>query len=619
MPLFGDLSVGTSGLKLSQYGLNVVAHNLANVDTEGYVRQQTVLETATSRNLGYNAISPLQIGLGVDAAEVRQVRDFFLDKTYRTEVGRQGYYDSQANAVQELEDLFGELQGVAFQDTISDLWVSMQELSKESDSRVAQATFIETATTFLERADKIHDQMLKYQLDLNTQIENQIDRINEIGKSIDQLNKQIAGYEAGGIENANDLRDQRNLLLDELAGMVKVDYQEHTSNMVTVSIEGVPFVTEDYYYPMGGMTRAQYLENQKDTQPLDECADILMAVWPHLGNADVFDWSSVPCSSANTDIGGLKGAIQARGTKVGKYTDIPLEPKIEDYTGEDGTVDTDAYKLAQKEYSEATMEYNLSTEASVLMRTEAQFDQLVHGIVTMINDCLCPNKEVMVSAGTTIERDDGSFYTFEEDTMIKIFDSENAPVGTDENSTAGVELFTRKSFNRYMQGQELTLADGTVIENALIYNWEDDADNYSLYTLGEIEINPELLSNKSKLPIISNDNTGDYDIAMVQKMLEQWQEPFATLSPNTLTYNNFEGYYTQLIGSLATKGDECRILADNQDNMVRAVEDKRQGITAVSSDEELTYLIRFQHAYNASARYINVVDKMLEHLIERLG
>jgi len=619
MPLFGDLSVGTSGLKLSQYGLNVVAHNLANVDTEGYVRQQTVLETATSRNLGYNAISPLQIGLGVDAAEVRQVRDFFLDKTYRTEIGRQGYYDAQATAVQELEDLFGELQGVAFQDTLSDLWVSMQELAKESDSRVAQATFIETATTFLERADKIHDQMLKYQLDLNTQIRNQIDRINEIGKSLDQLNKQIAGYEAGNVENANDLRDQRNLLLDELAGMVKVDYQERESNMITVSIEGVPFVTEDFYYPMGGLTRAQYLEKQKDIQPLDECADIMMAVWPHLGGADVFDWSSVPCASANTDIGGLKGAIQARGTKVGKYTDIPLEPKIEDYTEDDGTVDTDAFKLAQKEYADATKAYNLSTEASVLMRTEAQFDQLVHGVVTMINDCLCPNKEVMVSAGTTIERDDGSLYTFEEDTMIKIFDSENAPVGTDANSTPGVELFKRKSFDRYMQGQDLTLADGTVIENARIYNWEDPSDNYSLYTLGEIEINPELLSNKSKLPIISNNNTGDYDIAMIQKMIEQWQEPFATLSPNTLTYNNFNGYYTQLIGGLATKGDECRTLAENQDNMVRAVEDKRQGITAVSSDEELTYLIRFQHAYNASARYINVVDKMLEHLIERLG
>ncbi|MBR4815745.1 MAG: flagellar hook-associated protein FlgK, partial [Lachnospiraceae bacterium] len=143
MSLFGSLNVGTSGLKVSQYGLNVVAHNLANVDTEGYVRQQVVLNTAMVSNIGWNGNSTLQVGLGVDPRAVRQVRDFFLDTAYRSEIGRQGYYDAQSAAVNEVEELFGELQGVAFQDSLNDLWVSMQELSKEPDSRVAQATFIE--------------------------------------------------------------------------------------------------------------------------------------------------------------------------------------------------------------------------------------------------------------------------------------------------------------------------------------------------------------------------------------------------------------------------------------------------------------------------------------------
>ena len=606
MSLFGDLSVGTSGLKAGQYGLNVVAHNLANVDTEGYVRQQMVYDSSPYILIGQTSVSPMQVGLGVDPAQVRQVRDVFLDKAYRQESGRQGYYEAQRDAVSEIEDLFGELQGVAFQDTLKDFWVSLQELSKEPDSRVAQATFVETAINFVERSDKIYKQLKEFQLNLNTNIREKITRINEIGREIFDLNKKIVFYESSEVENANDYRDQRNKLLDELSTMVKIDYKEQLDGRVTVAIEGGSFVTEDFVYRMDYLTMAQYYEKQGIEIPLDEAADILIPVWPHLGGAEVFDWSQVP-------------SLQARGTRIGKYTDIPLEPKIEDFTDEEGDVDMEEYNLALDLYEEATKEYNLKIESSIMMRTQAQFDQLVHGVVTIINDTLCPDKEVTIAAGTTITLDDGSSYTYEEDTKIRIFDEEHAPVGVDESSTPGEELFSRKTVRRYMDPQDITLADGTVLENVRIYNTENADDNYSLYTLGEIEVNDRIVENKSKLPVINANGTGDYDMDMIKRLLNKWQEPFATLSPNTLTYNNVTNYYTQFIGEIATKGDEFNILADNQEAMVNAVNDRRLAKTAVSSDEELTYLIRYQHAYNASARYITVIDEMLEHLIMKLA
>ncbi|MBP5331141.1 MAG: flagellar hook-associated protein FlgK [Lachnospiraceae bacterium] len=619
MSLFGALSVGTSGLKISQRGLNVVAHNLANVDTDGFVRQQTVLDTSTFVKVGQNAISPMMVGLGVDTETVRQVRDIFLDKTYRQEYGRQGYYEAQRDAVDEIENLFGELQGVAFQSDLNDFWVALQELSKEPDSRVAQATLVETSISFLERADKIYEQLKKYQLDLNTQIQQKVDRINEIGERINELNHKISFYEANKVENANDLRDERNALLDELGGMVKVTYNEIPSGKILVSIEDQQFVSEDMCFNMGTMTMSQYKEKHNIEEPLDEASGILLVTWPHLGDAEVFDWSRVPSTPANTDIGSLKGAIQARGTAIGKYVNIPIEPKVEDFYDEDGTFNEEEYKLAMDQFEIDTEEYNLHIDSSIMMRTQSQFDQLIHGIITTINDALCPNKEVMVAAGTTITREDGTTYTFEEDTLIKVFDEENAPVGVDADATPGVELFSRKTVSRYTDAQDITLADGTVLEGARIYNWEDNADNYTLYTLGEVEINPEIINNKSKLPIISNNGSGDYDMVMVEKLLTKWQEPFATLSPNDLTYNNFNAYYTAFTGAIANRGDEYDTLAMTQEDMVNSVQDKRVGIMGVSSDEELTNLIKFQHAYNASARYINVIDEMLEHIIERLG
>ena len=619
MSLFGALSVGTSGLKISQRGLNVVAHNLANVDTDGFVRQQTVLDTSTFVKVGQNAISPMMVGLGVDTETVRQVRDIFLDKTYRQEVGRQGYYEAQRDAVDEIENLFGELQGVAFQDDLNDFWVALQELSKEPDSRVAQATMVETSISFIERAEKIYEQLKKYQLDLNTQIKQKVDRINEIGEEINELNHKISYYEANKVENANDLRDRRNDLLDELGGMVKVTYNEIPSGKILVSVEDQQFVSEDMCFHMGTMTMSAYKEAHNIDEPLDEASDILLVTWPHLGDAEVFDWSIVPSTPANTDIGSLKGAIQARGTAIGRYTNIPLEPKMEDFYEEDGTFNEEEYKLALDQFEIDTEEYNLHIDSSIMMRTESQFDQLIHGIITTINDALCPNKEVMIAAGTTITREDGTTYTFDEDTLIKVFDEENAPVGVDADATPGVELFSRKTVARYTDPQDITLADGTVLEGARIYNWEDTSDNYTLYTLGQVEINPEIINNKSKLPIISNNGSKDYDMVMIEKLLTKWQEPFATLSPNDLTYNNFNSYYTAFTGAIANRGDEFDTLSKTQEEMVGAVQDKRLGITGVSSDEELTTLIKFQHAYNASARYITVIDQMLEHVIERLG
>ena len=147
-----------------------------------------------------------------------------------------------------------------------------------------------------------------------------------------------------------------------------------------------------------------------------------------------------------------------------------------------------------------------------------------------------------------------------------------------------------------------------------IYNQEDRNDNYSLYTIGEIEVNPNIHNNYN-LPLSKNDRTGAYDIEMVQSLLTNWQKPFATLSPNTLTLNNINDYYVSFISEIANRGQQINNISMNQASMTESIDNKRTEITGVSSDEELTNLIKFQHSYNAAARYVNVVSEMLEHII----
>ena len=91
MPGFGSLYVGVSGLQTAQNALNTTAHNLANVETEGYVRQQILQGDKQYNKIGYASVSNMQVGLGVNLSDVRQVRDEFLDKEYRKETGRAGF------------------------------------------------------------------------------------------------------------------------------------------------------------------------------------------------------------------------------------------------------------------------------------------------------------------------------------------------------------------------------------------------------------------------------------------------------------------------------------------------------------------------------------------------
>ncbi len=576
MSSLSSLYVGVSGLKVSQAALNITSHNLANVDTDGYVRQQPVLTDFNYVKLGETHISTMQQGLGANFATVKQVRDNFLDQAYRQEIGREAFYEAQYNTVREVEGFFGELEGETFQNSMNNLWTSLQELAKEPDSIVTRASLIQTSVSFIERAENISKQLKDYQINLNTQIKEQVDRINVIGKNIKDLNLKIRQYECSGVEKANDYRDQRNCLLDELGKLANITYKENTYGIVTVNLEGQTLVSEDAAFRM-------------TTEKINPNSEMLKPVWVEHSGADVFNMDVAASSDSNTDIGSLKGLLVARGYKQANYTDIPIRDHYESDTL----------------YNSAVRDYNNNINSSVIMTVQAEFDQLIHGITTKINDLLCPNIEV----------------TLADNTKIKILDEANAPVGMDSNKTMGEALFNRKSTDRYSEPQNIQIIDESgAIQTitARIYNEENASDNYSLFTLGEIEVNPNIMQNYSIIPLSSNTGSGDFDIKTVDKIISGWQEKFSTLNPNTLTQNNFSEYYNSFISELGNRGEQLDTISTNQASMVESINNKRTEITGVSSDEELTNLIKYQHAYNASARYVTVVSEMLKDIVEKL-
>lgn len=619
---------GVSGMTAAQSGLNATAHNMANINTKGYTRQQLLQVDTHYATVSYGKNGTAQkVGLGTYASSIRQLRNRYYDQTYRTELGRQGFYESQYNATLEIEDLFGETQGVAFQKSIDGIWTALEELSKEPESIVTRATFVTKCNEFITRSEDIMNQLKKYQIDMNTEIEDTVGKINDLGNTIYELNKKIISAEVGNIERANDLRDQRNNALDELAKYIDISYQEGDKGCVTVYAEGSAFVSELSVNKMA----VREIENSTMYEPY----------WISTGDA-VINTSKITKIDSDSDIGYLKGLMIARGQSTANYADIPIKPEepaypaktdymITDATG-NKVLDTDAYDAALTKYGEdynvykldlnkynvELDKYNLTVDTSVMMTSMAQFDQLIHGIVTSINDILSPNKTISVMAP------DGTI------SQMKVLDEENAPVGMDDESTMGEALFNRKGVERYItvevdvvntdeDGNIVYNADGTVSttkKTVRKYNEENKSSNYSLFTLGEIEINDKILKDYSKLPLSENANGGDFSYTgVVQDLIDMWGKDFTTLSPNTLTKYNFKDYYTALNGDIGNRGDTFKTMTESQQTTVDQIEYSRQNYAGVAQDEELSNLIKYQYSYNAASRYFNVVNGMLENIL----
>lgn len=554
--LMGSLYIGVSGLQTSQNALNTTAHNMSNADTTGYVRQQVQLGTRFYNTIAVNpkAVSNQQLGLGVYYSKVKQVRDYFLDQTYRRESGRSAFYEVSSGALEEVEYLLDELNGESFQESLEDLWRSVQELSKDPSSAVTQGLMVQRSAQFLERAQAVYAGLVDYQNNLNNQIQGKVDKINSYADQILALNKAIVKIESGKMEEANDLRDERNRILDELAAMVKMTYSEDMMGNVIVQVEGVDLVKGEIAYKMGldqdeqtGFYTPFWIQNASYT--INEKGEKVY----NIEGAEVFDLNAVISSDLDTDIGSLKSMLLARGDHKADYRDL------------------------------AEDKYDNSISQSVIMNIQAEFDQLIHNVCTAMNEVI---KEAAEAA--TAKNPDSTY----------LRDSQGRPI----------QIFQKIGSDGYTR--DPVTGDWT-------YNDEKADDYASTYSVANLQMNSELMQNPSMFGFITIDGSVDYET--IEKLKTKFTEESNTLNPNVKKKTSFVDYYGDLVAQVANSGKVYKSIVFNQQATVNATFSAREQVIGVSSDEELTHMVKFQNAYNASSRYINAIDEMLAHIINTLA
>lgn len=240
---FFGIEIAKKALFANQKAQQNVAHNIANANTEGYSRQRVVLESTYTKPFAglFTGAGAVQIGTGVTIGDITRIRDNFTDRQYRDENSSLGQWSVQTDILKQVEAVFNEPSDIGISSVLTKFWQALEELSKNPEAIEIRETVKERAITLADTINHTSRQLNEILGDVNFRIAVKVDEINSLAKQIASLNGEIRHMELSGT-TAADLRDKRDLLLDQLSKIVDIETYEDQNGLFSVNVGGAILV-----------------------------------------------------------------------------------------------------------------------------------------------------------------------------------------------------------------------------------------------------------------------------------------------------------------------------------------------------------------------------------------
>ncbi|PHV69835.1 flagellar hook-associated protein FlgK [Sporanaerobium hydrogeniformans] len=564
MASIASLGRMVSGLKAAQKGLQVTGQNLSNMNTPGYTRQQLLQHESAYLNIGSASSGLMQVGLGVSQTEIRQIRDSLADRRFRTESTVLNYYTTCHSAMSEIESILDEPYGEGVSEMLSSFWAQTQKLNTNPDGVEERLSFIQAANVLIKKANQVTNALNTYQDNLNTQVIAATKRINEIIKEVKDYNDKIAVNEING-DHANDYRDARNKLLDELATYGEVKYEEDADSKITLSFENTVVVDKDF-------TTLLELKQTKEKSPF------VKPVWS-TNKEDVYKLDKVISAAKETDTGSLKALLIARG---------------EEYVNEKTTWDDIALN---SHYS-----VDMTGNSYIIPKIQKKFNDFIHAVVDVANETL-NGMGIGIHQGMT-----------------------GVPIFTPIKTPADNPPPTKPNLDDYVDEAAYNVAYDQYIKDYTTYLTSDALKSYMVP--GNLQVNPELLEEGgyNKLGTVANDPENVGDNSKITELLanwgaaKDWPGELSTLSPSSPHYKKVSimNYYAEFVTDIGMEGSGYQNKASEKLATVNNIDQQRSAMSGVSQDEELTFMLKYQYAYNAAARMVTIMDGMMDTIINKM-
>ena len=613
---FFGLNIGQTGLYAYQAALDTTAHNITNSETEGYTRQ--VMSQKAGKALLMNS-SYGMAGTGVAIGGVTQLRDEYYDLKFRKNNALYGEYDSKSHYMTEVENYFNEINDDGFTTTFNSMYDSLQELLKNPSSLTVRTQVINYAQSVTEYFNSISTNLKSVQEECNFEIRNQVEHINSISQQIASLTKQINTLEENG-GKANDLRDQRALLVDELSQIANVSVTEKTVGAeigitsYVVKLDGAVLVDGTNTNTLKVVPREQKI-NQND---IDGLYDI---TW---GNGQSFNERSATLGGAlkallevrdGNNQFNLRGSVSAQ---AGDSHIIMTDTNINDIE-KLSIPETGVLTVGNREYVYTGFEVTKDSDSGNFIYTFELKDSVVVDVTDQPS-----------SIGESINYKGIPYYMSQLNEFTRTFAKAFNDIhrsGVDLNGNSGMDFFNATN---KVSGRTYTFGPLEGSEDSEYYDYEtfssqtggyadeipDDQPLYGSYYLMTAEnfcISKELIADSRLLAASSDVVNGAEDNSIIDKLI--------ALKGNKMLFKQGspEGFFQTMIAEIGIDTAKANTFSEAQANMLDAIKNQRLSISGVDVDEEAMNLVRFQNAYNLSAKVISVMDEVYDKLINYMG
>ena len=634
---FFGLNIAYTGLLASNAAMNTTSNNIANVQTEGYSRQQVTQQAS-------NALRVFQTygcaGAGVETLAIERIRDEFYDGRFWDNNAQLGEYDMKQYYMQQLETYFDDDgKSTGFKTIFDQLMVTgMQALLKDPNSATAKSQFVGYAGALTEYFNGMAGNLEKVQKDINQEIKLKVDQINSLAGEIASLNKQINTIELAGTK-ANELRDRRTLLIDELSKIVDVEVKE--TPIIDANNENRETGANRYMVKIAG---GQMLVDGSDYNGL-EC--VARTSYEKVNQTDIdglYDvyWADGQTFNLyNASMGGdLAGLIQMRDGNNGEnFTgEITATGTTTDADGK--THDTVTVKVT-KAYLQDLNKCNLSDQGGVIDLGNQEFyydsweytcEYDANGNPTytytftlsdseknprgITNDRVGKKAEI----GTNLSYQGIPYYMNQMNEWIRTFSQKFNDIltsGYSGNGDPGVKMFTG---NKATGGEQFLLDDAAKRydkqekKNSKVTVKVNDDSYYRLTAknfdiLDAMEQDPSLMANRKN----ASDGVEQNDLLNDLKNLA------TDKSKMSFRGCNASEFLQCILSDVALNASRANTFYASFKDISNTIDNQRISISGVDEDEEAVNLVKYQNGYNLASKMIQTLTEIYDRLILETG
>lgn len=634
---FFGLNIAYTGLLASNAAMNTTSNNIANVQTEGYSRQQVTQQAS-------NALRVFQTygcaGAGVETLAIERVRDEFYDGRFWDNNAQLGEYDMKQYYMQQLETYFNDDgKSTGFKTIFDQLMVTgMQALLKDPSSDTAKSQLVGYAGALTEYFNGMAGNLEKVQKDINQEIKLKVDEINSIAGEVATLNKQINTIELTGVK-ANELRDRRTLLIDELSKIVDVQVKE--TPIIDANNENRETGANRYMVKIAG---GQMLVDGSDYNGL-EC--VARTSYEKVNQTDIDGLYEVYWADGqkfnlyNASMGGdLAGLIQMRDGNNGENFTGQVTATGTTTTADGKTHDTVTVKVT-KAYLQDLNKCNLSDQGGILDLGNQEFyydsweytcEYDANGKATytytftlsdseknprgITNDRVGKKAEI----GTDLSYQGIPYYMNQMNEWIRTFSQKFNDIltsGYSGNGDPGVKMFTGNqatSSEQFLLDDAAKRYDKQEKKNSKVTVKVNDDSYYRLTAknfdiLEAIEQDPGLMANRKDAAdgVEQNDLLNDLKNLATDKTKMSFRGC------------NASEFLQCILSDVALNASRANTFYASFKDISATIDNQRISISGVDEDEEAVNLVKYKNGYNLASKMIQTLTEIYDRLILETG